>query len=79
MLPIFLILKDLSLQFRIISVICTFATAIGLILSTPKLLASLHIERSSVNSKAKFEIIIDSNYDGTQIEPYLQKPDSEGN
>lgn len=78
-LPIFLILKDLSLQFRIISVICTFAIAIGLFITIPKLLSILNIKRANVNSESKFEIFIDKNYDVTQIEPYLRKPDTDGN
>lgn len=78
-LPIFVILKDLSLQFRIISVLCTFALAIGLFIGIPKLLASFNIKRSGVDSEPRFEIIIDNNYDGSQIEPYLQKPDTDGN
>jgi hypothetical protein len=78
-LPVFLILKDLSLQFRITSVICTFAIAIGLSITIPKLLAMLDIKRAGINSKPIFEILIDNKFNGSQIEPYLQKPDTDGN
>jgi hypothetical protein len=37
------------------------------------------IGRSGVIGKSLFEVQIDSNYNGSQIEPYLQKPDTDGN
>jgi hypothetical protein len=72
-LPVFLIFKQLTLKFRLTSVSFTILTAFTLYYCIPKVLTLLSIEYNTANSKSVFEITIDSNYNGTQIKPYLMK------
>jgi hypothetical protein len=77
------LLKPVPLNTRIVSVIATFLISIifyiSLSIAIPLLLKKLNVQRSDYKAPPVFEVLIDNNYDGSQIEPYLLKPDTDGN
>jgi hypothetical protein len=81
--PLFLF-KVVPLNTRIISVVITFIVSIILYMSwsmviLPWMHKTFNIQRTGRDAPPIFEILIDNNYNGSQIQQYLKKPDTDGN